>query len=292
MKTLTKERKEERFAYLIMLPVGIYFVAVIFYPLLWAIYTSFTNKMIGTSGRFVGLKNYIAITKDWEFWKATSNTLIYTLFAVSFKVLFGMIMALIINANIRARSLFRALLILPWTIPTLITALTWKWMFSDIGGVIPYFTELIFGSKNAIPWLTNPEWAMVSVILVNVWRGVPFLGISILSGLQTIPSELYEAAQIDGASKRQCFFHITLPSIKLVVLLATLVTTIWTLNDFQIVWVITRGGPVFGTHLISTYSYNIGFSEMNLAKAISVSVFFLPFLVLLVNKITKVMLGE
>jgi multiple sugar transport system permease protein len=198
-----------------------------------------------------------------------------------------MIMALVLNEDIKARSLFRALLILPWTIPTLISVYTWQWMYSDVGGALNYILMSLGIIKQQVGWLAVPWLAMTAVIVVNVWRGVPFLGISILAGLQTIDGSLYEAAKIDGANMFKQFWYITIPSVKNVVILASIVTTIWTLSDFEIIWLLTHGGPSNATQVISTLSYTYGFLNLYLGKAIAISIFAFPPLILLVHYITK-----
>lgn len=281
------KKKEKYLALLLVAPATIYLLVVMLFPFLWAIYISFTDKMVGMEGKFIGLTNYIEIIQDPIFLKALGNTLIFTTTAVIGKVILGVAMALVINQKIRARGMFRSLLILPWTIPTVISILTWQWMFSDVGGVLNRIMSDLGISDEPILWLSASGVAMFSVVLVNIWRGFPFVGISVLAGLQAIPGDYYEAASIDGANTFQKFWHITLPQIKGVITLATIVTTIWTLNDFEIVWLLTKGGPANSTNLISTYSYIVGFNNMDLGKAIAVSILFLPVMMLLINAFTK-----
>jgi multiple sugar transport system permease protein len=274
----------------LVLPVVLYLLLVEAYPFIWAVIVSFTNATVGTAERFVGLGNYVHLAGDPLFWKSVENTAIFTGSATVAKLVFGMAMALVLNRRLIARNLFRALLFVPWTIPTLVSVFTWQWMFSDIGGVLNFL--LMKGHLIRVPvgWLSTPALAMTSVVLVNVWRGTPFFGISLLSGLQVIPNELYEAAAVDGANALHRFLSITLPSLRDILLLVTLVSTIWTLNDFQIVWLLTRGGPSNGTQIISTYSYTLGFLNLQLAQAIAVSVAIFPALVLLVLGVTRIVL--
>ncbi|CAG0946952.1 partial Lactose transport system permease protein LacF, partial [Anaerolineae bacterium] len=220
-------------------PVVVYLLIAQAYPFASAAFTSLTDKRIGTPGEFVGLGNYFELAKTPLFWQAARNSVLFTALSIIIKLILGMIMALVLNQKLVLQNLWRALLFLPWTIPTIVTVLTFQWMYSSTGGVFNYLllqTDLI---SRPIDWLGTPTNAMLSVVLVNVWRGTPFFGISLLSGLQAIPAEQYEAAQIDGASGWQRFWHITVPSIRDVALLVTIVSTIWTLNDFQIIWVLT-----------------------------------------------------
>lgn len=286
----SKKYSDNKLGTVLISPVIIYLLVIMVIPFAWAIYTSFTNKMVGTPGQFVGLKNYINLIKNDLFWKSVVNTLIFTIFAVVLKVIFGTIMALVLNEDIKFRNVFRALLFLPWTIPTLISVFTWQWMFSDIGGVLNYVLLKMNLISEPIGWLATRQAAMSSVITINVWRGIPFLGIAILAGLQTISKDMYEAATIDGANVIKRFIYITIPSIKVIIILAALVTTIWTLNDFEIIWLLTRGGPSNGTQVISTLSYTLGFLNLKLGEAITVSIISFPPLIALVYYITKKLL--
>lgn len=270
-----------------MSPVLIYLLAVMVIPFGWALYLSFTNKVVGSSATFIGFGNYIELVKDSIFWKAVWNTAVFTLVAVIGKTVFGMIMALVLNEKIVFRNVFRVLLFLPWTIPTIVSVFTWQWIYSDVGGVLNYLLLKAHLIAQPVGWLASPDLAMFSVIMVNVWRGIPFMGIAILAGLQTLSKEMYEAAMLDGAGAIKRFFYMTLPSVKEVTVLAAVMTTIWTLNDFEIIWLLTRGGPSNGTQVLSTLSYTIGFLNMSLGKAIAIAIMTMPPLIMLINFVTK-----
>ncbi|TBL76656.1 sugar ABC transporter permease [Paenibacillus thalictri] len=270
-----------------MSPVLIYLLGVMVLPFAWAVYLSFTNKVVGVPATFVGLKNYAELIKDSLFWKVVWNTIVFTLVAVIGKTVFGMIMALVLNEKIVLRSVFRVLLFLPWTIPTIVSVFTWQWIYSDVGGVLNYIMMKLGLIDRQIGWLASPGLAMFSVILVNVWRGIPFMGIAILAGLQTVSKEMYEAAMLDGAGAIKRFIYMTLPSVKEVTLLAAVMTTIWTLNDFEIIWLLTRGGPANGTQVLSTLSYTVGFLNLNLGKAIAIAILTMPPLIMLIHFVTK-----
>ena len=265
----------------------LYLLLIMALPLLWALWISFTNKRVGTAGTFIGLGNYADVLTDPLFWRTTWNTLVFTLGAVLLKLVFGLAMALVLNEQFRGRSLFRVLLFLPWTVPTIVSVFAWQWMFSDVGGALNAILRGIGVVQGPVPWLTDPTLAMVSVILVNAWRGTPFIGIAILAGLSAVPQEQYEAARVDGAGILQRFAYITLPSVKNVMMLAAVITTIWTLNDFEIIWLLTRGGPADATQVFSTLSYNIGFQNLDIAQATTISILSTPLLVLLINYVTK-----
>lgn len=282
--------KNRRFALALVSPAFIYLIAVMGMPLLWAVYVSFTDKTIGSGYGFVGLQNYVELLKDEVFIKSLYNTFIYAGVAVASKVFFGIIMAVLLNQTLKFRGIFRVAMILPWTITTTVSVFAWQWMYSDIGGALNQILKVLHLTSQPVGWLSTPKMAMLSVIIVNVWRGTPFIGISVLAGLQNISNDLYEAAELDGAGVLRRFFSITLPLVKDVVLLSTLVTTIWTLNDFEIVWLMTRGGPSNGTQLISTYSYTQGFLNMNISKSVAAVLILLPLLIASVQLVSKISL--
>jgi len=282
-----KTRMDNKLAYLLMSPVLIYLLAVMLLPFGWALYLSFTDKTVGVPASFIGFGNYLDLLQDSMFWKAVKNTVIFTAVAVILKTVFGMIMALVLNEKIVFRNVFRVLLFLPWTIPTIVSVFTWQWIYSDVGGVLNYLLLKINAIGRPLGWLAQPDLAMLSVIVVNVWRGIPFMGIAILAGLQSVSKEMYEAAMLDGAGAVKRFFYMTLPSVKEVTVIAAVMTTIWTLNDFEIIWLLTRGGPDNGTQVLSTLSYTIGFLNMSLGKAIAIAIMTMPPLILLINYVTK-----
>ncbi len=282
----SRSRQNELFGYFLISPVFLYLVVFMLVPFLWAFWISFTNKTIGASTGFIGFKNFIDLLSDEIFRKSVVNTVYYTVGAVAGKLLLGLVMALVLNARIPARNFMRVLLFIPWTIPTLVSALTWKWMYSDVGGLFNFILMRLGVANQQIPWLYDKNLAMVSIIVANIWRGTPFIGISILAGLQSIPADYYEAAKIDGANYFKSFTSITLPQIKEVIVLSTLITTIWTFNDFEIVWLLTGGGPANATQILSTYAYTVGFMNLNLSKAIASSIIAMPFLILLMSTVT------
>ena len=279
--------QERRLAYFLISPALLYLLATMLIPLLWAFGISFTDKMVGSTPHFIGLGNYIEVIKDNVFWRAVINTIVFTIFAVGFKVVLGTILALVLNEPIRGRNIYRALLLIPWTISNVVAVLTWQWLYSDVGGVLNYILMSLNLIDKPVGWLAGPSIAMFSIVLVNVWKGMPFLALTILSGLQTISEDLYEAAKIDGANTIQRFFNITLPGIKNVLIIGTLVTTIWTLNNFESVWLLTGGGPLNSTQIFSTLSYSYAFQSLNIGKGITVSIIVFPFILMLVQAATK-----
>ena len=268
------------FAFLISTPMFLYIGIMLVYPVLWGISLSFTNKTIGGHATFTGLDNYIKLLQDSQFLKSLLNTFIYTTFSILGKLLFGIIMALTLNIDMRGRNLVRALLIIPWTLPNIVAVLNWRWIFADTGGIANHILKLLGVINEDLIWLGDANLAMLAVIIVNVWRGTPFFGLSILAKLQTIPTDLYEAAEIDGSSIFQKFKYITLPSILDVMLLTSLVSSIWTINEFESVWLLTGGGPSGATELISIYSYRTAMTSMLLGRGVAISVMVMPVLIL------------
>lgn len=280
------------FAFLICTPMFLYIGIMLVYPVLWGISLSFTNKTIGGHATFTGLDNYIKLLQDSQFLKSLLNTFTYTTFSILGKLLFGIIMALTLNIDMRGRNLVRALLIIPWTLPNIVAVLNWRWIFADTGGIANHILKLLGVINEDLIWLGDANLAMLAVIIVNVWRGTPFFGLSILAKLQTIPTDLYEAAEIDGSSIFQKFKYITLPAILDVMLLTSLVSSIWTINEFESVWLLTGGGPSGATELISIYSYRTAMTSMLLGRGVAISVMVMPVLILLIYFVSKMMLSN
>lgn len=270
----------------------LYLAVILLIPILWGLYISFTNKMIGGQEQLVGLKNYLSLLQDAAFRRSVSNTVVYTFFSIMGKLIFGLIMALVLNFSFRGRNVARALMIIPWTLPNIVAVLNWRWIFSNTGGVANHLLQKLGLIDANLIWLGMPALAMVAVLTANIWRGSPFFGISILARLQTIPKDYYEAASIDGANALQQFFYITLPSIMDVTLLTMLVSTIWTINEFESVWLLTGGGPSGATEVIGVFSYRTAMTNLQLGKGVAVSVLAMPVLLVLINLVSRKMLKE
>ena len=219
------------------------------------------------------------------------NGFIFTIGSVSLKAVVGMIMALVLNRRIVLRGFFRGLLLLPWVAPTVVTTLAWRWIL-DLMGVFNYILTNIGILQLPVPWLAKYWPALFSLVMVNAWRGFPFFGVTLLAGLQAIPLELYEAAEVDGASAWQRFWHITLPSLRTVLLVVTTLSTIWTFNDFSIVWLLTRGGPGNATDVFATYTYKLGFEVSRLGYGETVSVILAPLLIIILFLSPLMLRGE
>jgi len=268
--------------YLFVLPLVVLVLLLIAYPLGRAVYLSLTEKYVGYPPRFVGLKNYVELTGDPVFRKVVWNSAVFTVASVTVKLMIGLLMALSLHKALFARRLVRGILLLPWVVPTVITALAWHWMFDALRGFINVSLETLGLIGEPIAWLGQPATAMMAVVVVNIWRGFPFFGVSLLAGLQAIPADLYEAAAVDGASATQRFRHVTLPGLRPVILVTALISTIFTLNDFNIVYVMTRGGPGIATHILATYTYEVGFQALRWGRAVAVSMYLMPLVVVMI----------
>jgi multiple sugar transport system permease protein len=274
--------REGTLAYLMMTPGGLVLLLFMAYPFALGLWLSLTDKFAGWPGSdFVGLANYRWLWDDPIFEKTVQNTFTYGVLTVPFKLLLGLGLALLLNQRFRFVRLFRAGLLLPWIVPTAISSLAWLMLFDPVLSPISLVLTdwgLIDDNINFLGDRTN---ALASVCLANIWRGVPFFAITILAGLQAVPNELHEAAALDGAGSVQRFFGVTLPVIRNIVLIATLFSIIWTFADFQLIYVLTKGGPVNGTHVFGTFAYDIGMEAGDIGQAAAVSLYMFPPLTLL-----------
>ena len=285
--------------YGLLLPALLILLTFKAYPFLLGIWFSLTDKVVGVPGEFVGLTNYLNLIKSEIFHDTIKNTLIFTAAATVFKTVLGMWLALILHRKFAFSRITRAVILLPFIVPTVLSVLSWKWMFDATFSVFNYtFTyfwrldiplldmslrELLDGpSRLRINWLGDSFWAMVSIIIVNVWRGMPFFAITFLAGLMTVPQDLYDAGDIDGTNGWQRFWYITLPSIKPIVVVVIVFSIVVTFADFELVWVLTEGGPHNSTHLFATYAYQLGMTAGNLGGGAAAALFMLPILALLI----------
>jgi multiple sugar transport system permease protein len=274
--------QEAVLAYAFLTPIVVIILVLIAYPFLNALYLSMTDKIVGYPPIFVGLKNYLDLWESSQYRRVVYNSVVFTVASVAIKLTLGMAMALVLNRALSGWQFFRGLLLLPWIIPTVVIAITWRWLFDLFRGLINVSLLDLGLISSGIHWLGDSTLAMLSVVVANVWRGFPFFGVSLLAAMQVIPEDLYEAAEVDGASAVQKFWHITLPGIKGVILVVTLLSTIWTLNDFNIVHVMTRGGPGTATHIFATFSYELGIQAQMWGQAVAASMYSLPVLAVLI----------
>ena len=273
---------ERRLALCLMLPTIVLLGLFIAYPFVKGIELSVTDTTVGVPGKFVGLGNFKKIWTDDIFHIAVWNTCLYTFVTTILKLALGLWLALLLNRNFKGKAFMRAFILLPFIIPTVLSTFAWKWMFDPTFSVLNWLLFHVGIIHSRINWLGDPTLAMVSVIIVNVWRGVPFYAISLLAGLQTISPELNEAAAIDGARPWKRFWYITWPLLLPVTMVVMLFSVIQTFADFQLVYVLTGGGPANATQLFATYAYQIGIGTGLLSEGAAISLAMFPFLFLIV----------
>jgi multiple sugar transport system permease protein len=267
---------------LLLLPTLVLLGLFIAYPFVNGVWISLTNATVGNPGAFVGLRNFTKIFGDSIFQSATYNTFVYTTVATVGKLALGMWLALLLNRHFRGKRLVRASMLLPFIIPTVLSTLAWKWMFDPTFSVLNWTLYHAGFIQTRIGWLTDPVLALGSVIIVNIWRGMPFYAITLLAGLQTVSPELHEAAAIDGANAWQRFWRITWPLLLPVTMVVTLFSVIQTFADFQLVYALTGGGPANSTHLFATYAYQIGIITGLLGEGAAASLAMFPMLFVIV----------
>ena len=287
-------RRDTGTALVFLLPLFVLVVGLIFYPFARAIWLSLTDKLVGYPERFVGLRNYAYLVEDDAFHQVIRNSLVFTVGSVALKIATGMAMALVLGSVVRARNFFRGLFLLPWITSTVIIALTWRWMFDAFPGR-GFLNSLLLDLgllDHPIAFMATPQGAMAAVIVANWWRGFPFFGVSFLAGMQSIPGDLYEAASVDGAGRCRRFWHITLPGLKHVMIVTTLLSFILTINDFNIIYVMTRGGPGSATQVFATYSYQVAFGQLRWGRGVTISIFLVPLLVIGIVLISRYLLRE
>jgi multiple sugar transport system permease protein len=283
----SSRREELALGYASILPIIIIIFVVIGIPLFNALYLSLTDKAVGMPAKFIGFANYREIFTDPIYWKVLKNTFIYFITDVTFKLAIGMVFALTLNEVFFGRSIVRVLFLVPWAISGMVAAITWKWMYNDTYGIFNQVLLDIGIIATPIAWLSGPKLALVSVIIVNIWRGIPFFLFSILGALQTIDKQLYEAAKIDGAGPIRRFMYVTIPSISSVIIITTMLSSIWTFNDFENIFLITGGGPLYNSAVVSVYTYEVAFLQNDMGKSLSVAVSVVPILLVMMIFMTR-----
>jgi ABC-type sugar transport system permease subunit len=279
-----------RMGFLFVLPIVVLVLALVAYPFCYAVYLSMTRKFVGMPAVFVGFENYVRLASDGFFLRAVWNSVIFTFGSVVFKLMLGMAMALVLTSNIRFRSVFTGILLVPWVAPTVVSALNFLWIYDGSLGVLNYLLVRVFHIlPQGVGWLSEAGTAMASVIFVNIWRGFPFFGISFLAGMKAIPGELYEAASVDGANPLQRFCYVTLPSLRNIMIIVILLSTIWTFNDFGIVYILTKGGPGGATMVLPVFTYEMAFGAQRLGDAIAVALYMLPPLAIVIILLARYM---
>ncbi len=268
-------QSESIMGYLLVAPLVACILVLVVYPFLFAIYISFTDRQVGTEGVFIGLDNYLYLINQPSFQATIVNTITLVVAVQTLKLVFGMGIAVLLNQQIRFRQFWRGLILIPWAMPAFVAFITWKLLFAPSGGAFNYILSNLGLVSGQIAFLSTKELAMPSVIVASFWRGFPFWVISFLAGMQAIPKELYESAALDGANAWGRFRNVTLPGIRHVILVVVLVSTIWTTNSFEAVWLMTGGGPSNATMTFPVLAYS-GLQSLRIGEAAAVSVSLLP----------------
>jgi multiple sugar transport system permease protein len=264
-------------------PALLLILVLVAYPFGMALYFAMSDTFIGRPSSFIGLRNFVALWEADSFRQTFQNAFVFTGTAVVFKLVMGMTLALLLNETLWFKRLIRGAVLLPWVIPTALSTLGWWWMFNSLYSVVNW-TGIALGVMDppGPNWLGQKYYAMAAVITVNIWRGLPFFAITILAGLVSIPKELYEAAEADGAGPIARFWHVTLPLLGPVLAIVILFSTIFTFSDFNIVYVLTHGGPINSTHLFATLARQIGLESGQIGQGAAISLYLFPVLVLVV----------
>ncbi len=276
---MKKKRNYDYARWIFVLPALLIVGILLIYPIFSSLYYSMTTKhLIKASYKFVGLNNYKDILSDAKFYKAFLTSILWTAGSLAGQLLIGFSAALAINRVKIGKGVYRTLLIIPWAFPSIVIALSWKWILNGVSGFVPNLL-VEMGLCSELPqFLSDSRLVFFTLIFINVWFGAPMIMVNVLSALQTIPQDQYEAAQIDGASRVQQFRHITMPHIKIVVGLLVVLRTIWIFNNFDLIYLITGGGPANATTTVPIYAYNMGWGTKLLGKSSAVTMLLLAFL--------------
>ena len=269
-------------AYAFIAPAFFLLLFLVAYPFALSLWFSLSDARVGETGAFIGLDNFRRLLGSSIFQQTLQNSIVFTAAALGAKTVFGMALALLLFRIGRFKRLIRGAVLLPFIVPTALSTLVWWWMFEPLYSVVNWTLKALHVVNRDIPWLPDPYLAMFTVVLVNTWRGLPFFAITILAGLVAIPREMYEAAESDGAGAVGRFWHITLPLLKPVLAVVILFSAIFTLADFNIVYVLTKGGPINMTHLFATYSFQVGLQSGQIGLGAAVSLFLFPILLAVV----------
>ncbi|HEV8308975.1 MAG TPA: sugar ABC transporter permease [Methylomirabilota bacterium] len=264
-------------------PALLLLLVLVAYPFVMALYFAMSNAFIGRPSHFIGTRNFVALWDSDSFRQTFQNAFVFTGSAVGSKLVLGITLALLLNEQLWFKRLIRGAVLLPWVIPTALSTLGWWWMFNSLYSVVNW-SGIALGLMDppGPNWLGQKYYAMTAVIAVNVWRGLPFFAICILAGLVSIPKELYEAAEADGASASARFWNVTLPLLKPVLAIVVLFSTIFTFSDFNIVYVLTNGGPINSTHLFATLTRQVGLESGQIGQGAAISLYLFPVLAIVV----------
>ena len=269
----TKGKRSGIWPYLLLAPALIIMIAVVIVPIVEAVSMSFQSYNLAKPKKiaFIGLANYSKLFADPLFWSSLVRTIIWVACAVSFQFLFGFLLAELLNQYFRGRGVARAVSLIPWVTPGVLIALMWRWLFDGNYGVINELLLRMGVIQEKIAWLSRMDTALPSVIITIVWQGIPFFALMLLAGLQGIPGELYEAADIDGASGVQKLFYVTIPALKNTIAVTTMLRIIWVANSVDVIWNMTEGGPAYASQTLSVYVYKQA-SALNMGYASAMAI--------------------
>lgn len=272
---------DARMAYALLTPAALFVIIFMIYPIIYVILMSlFNTNKLGILQNWAGLNNFIRLMKQKTFWEVTGRSLLWTVLAVVVKTVLGMVIALCLNVEFRGRKIARMLFIIPWASSVPISAMLWKWVYDHEFGLLNHTLVSLGITSNPPVWLGTPFWSFVSCLWVDIWIGIPFMALVFLAGMQSVPKDLYESAEVDGVNATGKFFYITIPCIKQIIFIATLLSSLWTFNDFNTIYILTRGGPAGATDILITSIYKNGFEWLHFSDAAVMAV--VTFIILLV----------
>lgn len=283
MKEIPIEKKEFLFSYLLLIPLFIMVAVIALYPVVYAVILSFTDRdLFSTAMNFIGLENFQTLWESEEFWESVLNTFVYAGSCTAFQVVAGLVTSLLLVNRFRGNYYFRAMLTFPYLVPTIVAVLVFQWMLNDVFGIVNRGLVMVGILDEGVGWFDDKR-AMFSVVLVSVWRFFPFAIMLFVPALEAIPQEMFEAAKVDGASAIQRFTHVILPHIKEVLFVVIVLRGIWMFNMFDIIWLLTGGGPIGKTTILPVYSYLQAFQEYEIGLGSATATAGLVVLVILMS---------
>lgn len=277
-------------AYMFLAPMFAVLLCLITYPIVDGIYTAFTSRAVARPGTFIGLGNFYELFANDIFRRSVGNSLVFTIAAVVGKLVMAMIAAVLLTQEFPFRNFIRALVLVPWAVPGLIGALTWRWIYTEEGGILNYLLESAGIIDEPVFWVSEATSATFAIILAMVWHGLPFFIMMFMAGMAAIPGDLYEAAAIDGASAWKRFWSVTIPQMHDVIMITVMLSTIWTFNSFHMVFILTGGGPGNKTHIMPTLAYYFAIGRSQLGMGAAVMVFAIPAFLVIIIMLTRRML--
>lgn len=282
------------FAWMLLLPAVAVLAAIRLWPMLQGIILSFTNRRLLNDRplRYIGLTNYINLFNDPAYWSSASFTILYTLGTVVLSYLIGLVVALLMNMQIKGRGIFRTFLMIPWVIPGVVAAYIWRYALNDQIGIINILMQWLGLTGKPIAFLADPWMARASAIIVNAWKNYPFMALVLLAGLQNVSEDIKEAARIDGANAWQVFQHVTWPQLRGVTAMCSTLMFIWTFNSFDSVFLLTGGGPNNATYVMSIHAYYAAFSRMTMGYAASMASLMLGFMLIVTVLYMRLLRGK